>query len=91
MAKKKAIIILGMHRSGTSAVTRICNLLGADLGSKLLKAIKGNNDKGFFEHRDVVDVNDKILYEMDSSWLCPFPLENNWWKKPEIIDRKSVV
>jgi len=84
MSKRKAIIILGMHRSGTSAVTRICNILGADLGGKLLKAIKGNNDKGFFEHRDVVDVNDKILYEMQSSWLCPFPLEDNWWKKPEI-------
>ena len=31
--KRKAIIVAGMHRSGTSAVTRVVNLLGADLAS----------------------------------------------------------
>ena len=33
-----AIIVLGMHRSGTSALTRMVNLRGVDLGSNLILA-----------------------------------------------------
>lgn len=32
--KSKAICIIGMHRSGTSAITHAVNLLGAHLGEK---------------------------------------------------------
>ena len=32
----KALLVLGMHRNGTSALTRVLNLLGADLPKKLL-------------------------------------------------------
>jgi hypothetical protein len=31
-----AILVLGMHRSGTSAIARLLNLRGADLGRNLL-------------------------------------------------------
>lgn len=33
-----ALIILGMHRSGTSIVMRVCNLLGVDIGDNLLES-----------------------------------------------------
>ncbi|MBI3461596.1 MAG: hypothetical protein HY000_00840, partial [Planctomycetes bacterium] len=37
----RAICVLGMHRSGTSALTRVLNLAGAELGSALLPAMPG--------------------------------------------------
>ncbi len=47
------IVVLGMHRSGTSVLTRAMETLGANLGSRLMPAAAGNNDKGFFEDIDV--------------------------------------
>ena len=44
-AKQTCILILGMHRSGTSALTGMLNLLDVDLGSELMKGAKDNNDK----------------------------------------------
>ena len=38
------IIVAGMHRSGTSATTRVINLLGADIASNLVAGIPGDND-----------------------------------------------
>ena len=32
----RALLILGMHRSGTSALTRVVNLLGVYLGTDLM-------------------------------------------------------
>jgi len=43
------IIVAGMHRSGTSATTRVINLLGADIASNLVAGIPGDNDRGFWE------------------------------------------
>ena len=43
--KPKTLIILGMHRSGTSCMTRIFNLCNVNLGKTLMKA-KFDNPKG---------------------------------------------
>ncbi len=34
--KEQGILVLGMHRSGTSALTRVVNLLGVTLGNQIL-------------------------------------------------------
>ena len=44
--RRHALFILGMHRSGTSALTRICNLLGAQLGSNMMAAQPDNEASG---------------------------------------------
>ena len=46
--QRRAVIVLGMHRSGTSALTRVISLLGADLPSSLMPA-NLSNEAGFFE------------------------------------------
>lgn len=66
--KKKVIIILGMHRSGTSALTGLLHKLGIPIGEDLLPAIPGDNDKGYWEHSDFVKINDAILEKLDSAW-----------------------
>ena len=63
------IIVLGPHRSGTSLVTRLINLMGAYVGdeSDSLGAAE-DNPKGFWERRDVVDTNNAILAHFGCAW-----------------------
>ena len=64
---KKAIIVLGMHRSGTSATTGVLEKLGVDLGMELL-APSIENEKGYFENIKVLELNERILFENGSSY-----------------------
>ena len=57
---KTALIILGMHRSGTSALTRVLNLLGAAVPKNLLPG-RDENDLGFWESEDLMTVHDELL------------------------------
>jgi glycosyltransferase involved in cell wall biosynthesis/GT2 family glycosyltransferase/SAM-dependent methyltransferase len=57
---RTGILVLGMHRSGTSAVTRTINLLGADLATDILGPAF-DNEKGFWESHQIVQLNDEIL------------------------------
>ena len=63
------ILVLGMHRSGTSAVTRILNLGGAHLGKPHELIVAGpDNIKGFWERKDVVHLNDRVLDAVGLKW-----------------------
>ena len=73
-ADRAGILVLGMHRSGTSAITRVLNLLGADLGDRLLPAVEGVNDAGFWEHADAVALDDKLLHWHGRPWHSVQPV-----------------
>ncbi|MCK5855135.1 MAG: glycosyltransferase, partial [Sulfurovaceae bacterium] len=64
---KKCIIILGMHRSGTSLVSGLVSLQGFHLGTSKMPEHK-DNPKGFFENMKIFRFNDKILKDHNSSW-----------------------
>ena len=49
MPDHSVFVVLGMHRSGTSAITRGLQALNVNLGEQLLPAVPNDNDKGFFE------------------------------------------
>ena len=66
----KTLIILGMHRSGTSCITRILNLCGVYLGPSLL-APQNDNPEGFWENSYVFEINEKILQQSGGSWDNP--------------------
>lgn len=72
-----AILVLGMHRSGTSAMTRVLNLLGVDLGSEL-KASAEDNPRGFWEHGRVIALHEHLLHALSRSWDDPRPLPKGW-------------
>jgi glycosyltransferase involved in cell wall biosynthesis len=63
-----ALVVLGMHRSGTSALTRVLNLCGAYLPDKLRPPKLGANDKGFWEAEDVIDLNERVLGSLGGAW-----------------------
>jgi predicted O-methyltransferase YrrM/septal ring factor EnvC (AmiA/AmiB activator) len=68
-----AVVVAGMHRSGTSALTRIVNLLGFDL-PKTLYAARPDNPLGYWEPLPVVEAHDRFLAEVGSSFDDVFPL-----------------
>ncbi|WP_428249899.1 hypothetical protein [Ferrovibrio sp.] len=72
--KRHIVLIAGMHRSGTSALTRLINLLGAGLAPDLLPA-RSDNVKGFWEGRRIVDIHDSFLTAVGSGWddFTPLP------------------
>ena len=54
-------IILGMHRSGTSCVTRLVNMMGAYIAPEGIEMLsQPDNPKGFWERTDVMELNDEI-------------------------------
>lgn len=66
-AKRTCIMVLGMHRSGTSALTRAINLLGAELPKNMLGA-NLSNPTGHWEPERLIALHDQMLAEAGSSW-----------------------
>jgi len=83
MKKNNPLIVLGMHRSGTSLSTRIFNLLGTDPGSNLMPPAE-DNPTGFWEPADIVAVHDELLQSLGYSWDDPRALPPNWWNAPSM-------
>jgi hypothetical protein len=65
----QGLIVLGMHRSGTSALAGALSRCGVWLGSELdLTVANKENPKGFFERKDVRAVCDALLRSAGADW-----------------------
>jgi len=73
----RVLLVLGMHRSGTSAATRVVNLLGADLGNNLIEPGADNPD-GFWEHAEAVRINDALLEGLGRTWYDMREMPQDW-------------
>ena len=72
---RRALLVVGMHRSGTSALTRVLSLCGAGLPAQLMRGRLGN-ETGHWEPERIVDAHDAFLQASSSSWtdLAPIPV-----------------
>lgn len=66
-AAGRLVLVLGMHRSGTSALARGLRVLGVSLGDNLLPA-HPCNPKGFFEDAGLYAFNKAILARLHLTW-----------------------
>lgn len=67
--KPHQIIVLGMHRSGTSCVTNLIKNMGAYFGEEgISTGANIENPKGFWERRDMRKLTDKLLFSVSSDW-----------------------
>lgn len=80
---RKALIVLGMHRSGTSALTRVLNLLGVELGRNLMPP-DDRNPRGYWEHLAIYHNHEMMLNSMGRVWHSLFPFPKAWWLDPVI-------
>lgn len=85
------LLVAGMHRSGTSAITRILNLRGAEIGNNLLPP-RADNPSGYWEDRSIVRCNDELLQAFDLTWRDPWPLPDNWEDGDNVVNwRKRLT
>ncbi len=79
--RRTAILVCGMHRSGTSALTRMLNFLGASLPADIYPPGPGN-ELGHWEPADSGPLHDAMLASMGTHWISMVPGTNDWLKSP---------
>jgi GT2 family glycosyltransferase/septal ring factor EnvC (AmiA/AmiB activator) len=89
------VVVLGMHRSGTSLLSNMLHVLGVDMADTT-DHVSPKNPGGFWERPDLVAIHDEILDAIGRpialpSHVLPFPPA--WWRskqvqalKPKLID-----
>src|SRR5580700_2050913 len=70
--KRQAILVLGMHRSGTSAVGGVISALGV-AGPKTLMRPNRYNSRGHVESTPLTAAHDELLASAGSRW-------DDWWQ-----------
>jgi lipopolysaccharide biosynthesis protein len=85
---KTIIIVLGMHRCGTSSITRALKVLGVSLGSRLMPPAGDNNSKGFFEDIDFNEINIEILRILGHEWHSLKPVSRLEFSNPQLAPLK---
>src|SRR5271170_2950788 len=71
--ERVALLVVGMHRSGTSALARTLSLLGAELPRNLYPPNK-HNPTGYWESTEWIDLHDELLSAHGLSYDSPLSL-----------------
>jgi hypothetical protein len=64
-------------------LARVLNLLGVELGSDLLPP-RADNRRGYWEHRAVLDLNERLLSAAGSGWHEYGPMPHGWHTLEEV-------
>ena len=80
-AVSAAVLIVGMHRSGTSALAGMLSKLGVATPENLHPADE-HNTRGYFEPTRIIDFHERLLAKLDSPSNDPLPLRYDWLRSP---------
>jgi len=84
------ICIAGMHRSGTSMITRLLNLCGLYLGPKTeLSPAALDNEAGFWENSRFVRLNEDVLAQLGGAWDLPPAVTEGWELRDQMIPLRN--
>lgn len=72
------VMVLGMHRSGTSAMSGLLVKAGLDAPQDLMPPTKAN-PRGYWESLGAMQLNDKMLQQLGSEWNNPRTLHGDGW------------
>lgn len=86
----KCIMIVGMHRSGTSCMAGILYYSGLYIGDNLLPP-SPKNPKGYFENQDFWRLHHSILRSVGRSWDDIRPMPKDWEKKFRVKCKKFML
>ena len=78
-------VVLGMHRSGTSALTGLLGNLGISGPMDPLGATE-NNLLGYWESTSLVTSSDRFLSSQNSHWSQLYHWSFGWWKSAAALD-----
>jgi hypothetical protein len=79
--QRAAILVLGVHRSGTSCLAQLLNALGAKLPAQLAGPSHGN-PFGHWEPARLLEINEEILAAIGRTWDDPRPIPAGWFRSP---------
>ena len=65
--KNKVIVVIGMHRSGSSVLSKALSCIGVKMGSVFIEADEFN-PRGYWEDEEVVRFNNRILSSLGCEW-----------------------
>lgn len=81
------ILVVGMHRSGTSLVARGLHAMGVNLGAAIDTTPHPANPHGHWEHADVWQAQEQLLIRFGREWhSAPGPLPARWLEWPDTRD-----
>ena len=76
------VVVIGMHRSGTSAMTNAIRLLGCSIGDTGdFISPRWWNPEGNWEHQRLIERNELILNLHGGTWFAPPRLPNSWMQR----------
>jgi len=78
---RPGILVLGMHRSGTSAVTRLLGLAGGGLPLDPMPPT-ADNPRGYWESRRIARFNNRLLESAGTRWSDPAAIPESWFDAP---------
>lgn len=78
------ILVVGMHRSGTSLLGSLLQGLGVELPGELIAA-DHHNPEGYFEWQELVELQERLLIDLDRWWPSAngcLALPQGWLQNP---------
>ena len=83
---RPVVVVLGMHRSGTSLLSNVLHFLGVDMAD-MTDHVSIKNAGGFWERPELTAIHDEVLAAIDrpigrASHVLPFPPA--WWRRKEV-------
>jgi SAM-dependent methyltransferase len=87
---RKAILVLGMHRSGTSALSGLLATIGCDGPANPMPATS-MNPKGYFESDPIYRLHEEMFLSAGTSWDDFRPFPQDWLHSPKADEFRSKM
>jgi hypothetical protein len=91
--RRPIVLVLGMHRSGTSLCAHTLSAMGIDMADEIRAG--SSNTKGHWERGEILEFHDRILSFFNRGYYSPFhdlPLPIAWWADPRVAEvRREIV
>ncbi len=90
--EKPIVIVIGMHRSGTSLCSHVLSAMGLDMAT--VAHPEPSNEKGHWERWEIVEFHDRILAHFDRTFFGPhhdLELPAAWWADPVVRGIESEI
>ena len=85
------VLVLGMHRSGTSALARVLSLAGARLPRTLFEAVEGDNDLGYWESRRLIERHEALFARIGTTMLAGEPIDPAWFRSRDAALEEAAL
>jgi hypothetical protein len=97
--RRPIVLVLGMHRSGTSLCSHLLSALGVDMADNIAApgsaSVTPDNPRGHWERWEIVEFHDRILALFNRGYFGhfhDFALPVAWWADPRVAQiRREIV